>query len=227
MGYLTPDITPANSTCRALFIPDDEQYLAIVRGALQELTFPYNWVKQGALTPDQAANNFMDMFDRFCFNEGTCRVIGEIIPYAGSSSPKPEWLVCDGSVVSQSDYPDLFAVIGSAYGSASSGNFKLPDFRGRSPSGVGIGSGLSPVTLGQAYGEENHTLTEAEMPAHVHSYDPVIIGDLDTEAGGIPQPNAAQIVPLAAENTYSAGGGNPHNNIPPRLGINFLIVAKE
>lgn len=69
MAYLTPDVQPVSNACRFLIIPDDPQYLAIVRGALQELTFSYNWVQQGALTPEEAAAAFVPMFDSFCFDE--------------------------------------------------------------------------------------------------------------------------------------------------------------
>jgi len=227
MGYLTPDTTPDKATCRALFIPDSEQYLAIVRGALQELTFPYNWDKFGALTPEQAAENFVDMFDRFCFNIGVCRVVGEIIAFAGSTTPDDRWLVCDGSEYDADEYSDLFAVIGTIYGSTGSGLFKVPDLRGRALSGVGTGSGLTEVVIGQEYGEESHILTVGELAVHSHAYAPVIIGDLDVESVGLPQPNAAQIVPVVTENTYDTGNNDPHNTIGPRLGITYLIVARD
>jgi len=71
MAYLTPDSVTVITACRSLIVPDDEQYLAVVRGALQELTFPSSWVKQGALTPEQAADAFVPMFDSFCFDD-TC-----------------------------------------------------------------------------------------------------------------------------------------------------------
>jgi len=72
MGYLTPDENPTESTCRVLFIPDNEQFIAIVRGALQELTYPENWFQFGELTPEEAAAAFVPMFDAFCFDEGSC-----------------------------------------------------------------------------------------------------------------------------------------------------------
>lgn len=227
MGYLTPDTSPASVTCRALFIPDHEQYLAIVRGALQELTFSYNWTNFGSLTPDQAAAMFVPMFDKFCFSEGQCRLIGEIVAYAGSSSPDIRWLFCDGSEVLIADYPDLYTIISDTYGVASADNFRLPDLRGRSISGIGTGTGLTSVTLGLEYGEENHVLTVGELATHHHAYDPVVVGDLDLESPGVPQPNAAQIVPLITENTYDTGNNEGHNTIGPRLGINYLIVAKD
>jgi len=224
MAYLTPDVTPDHATCRALFIPDDEQYLAIVRGALQELTFSYNWTKYGTLTPDEAAENFVDMFDRFCFSEGMCRLIGEIVAFAGSVSPDDRLLLCDGSEIVIDDYPDLYAVIGDTYGAAASGNFVLPDLRGRSPSGVGNGSGLSAIALGEQYGEENHTLTIGEIPAHSHSYVPPTL-NVDLESPGAPDLFAAGVgIPTV---TGDSGGSGSHNTVGPRLGVNFLIVAKD
>jgi len=224
MGYLTPDIAPDTATCRALFVPNDEQYLAIVRGALQELTFAYNWTKFGTLTPQEAADSFVDMFDRFCFNEGICRMIGEIVAYAGDTTPSDKWLVCDGSEYDVDDYPDLYAVIGDTYGSSGSGLFMVPDLRGRALSGAGTGTGLTGVAIGQQYGEESHVLINSEMPAHSHSYIPPTL-NVDLESPGAPDLFAAGIgVPTVTGDT---GGNGGHNTIGPRMGINYLIVAKD
>jgi len=224
MGYLTPDTTPDTATCRALFIPDDEQYLAIVRGALQELTFPHNWTKFGTLTPDEAAQNFIDMFDRFCFNVGVCRVIGEIIAYAGATSPDARWLVCDGAEVLIDDYPDLYNVIGTDYGVPSTDHFKLPDLRGRVLAGTGTGTGIPAVGIGQQYGTATHTLTVGELPAHSHSYVPPTL-NVDLETPGAPDLFAAGVgLPTVTGDT---GSNQAHNNLPPRLGVTFLIVAKD
>src|SRR5882724_4803123 len=126
VGYLTPSVSPATSICRALFIPDDEEYLAIVRGCLQTLTFPEAWTPFGTLTPDQAAANFVDMFDRFCLEVGVCRLIGEIVCFAGPSNPSTEFLPADGASYLRTDYPDLFNVIGVIYGAVDSTHFNIP-----------------------------------------------------------------------------------------------------
>lgn len=224
MGYLTPDITPTSAACRALFIPNDEQYLAVVRGALQELTFAHNWDKYGTLTPEQAAQNFIDMFDRFCFNEGICRVIGEIIAFAGATSPDSRWLVCDGSSIAIATYPDLYNVIGTTYGAPGAGLFSLPDMRGRSLAGTGTGTGLTAVTLAQQYGEESHVLTTGEIPAHSHTYIPPVL-NVDMETPGVPDLIAAGVgIPT---NTGDTGGNGAHNTVGPRLGITYLIVARD
>ncbi len=63
---------------------------------------------------------------------------GTILPFAGIEKPPAAttlskgWLFCDGSVVSRSDYPALFAAIGYTYGKTLvTGQFRLPDLRGR------------------------------------------------------------------------------------------------
>lgn len=65
--------------------------------------------------------------------------IGSIMQYAGLVAP-PDWLLCDGSEVSITQYQKLFNVIGNTYKPVSLLNglntFGLPDFRGRIPLGI-------------------------------------------------------------------------------------------
>lgn len=236
MGYLTPNVAPASVVCRALFIPDDEAYLAIMRGALQTLTFPENWDKFGALSPEEAANMFMDTFNRFCLEKDTCRMIGEIVAYAGAVSPKVNWLACDGSEVLIASYPDLYIVIGDTYGSASADHFRLPDLRGRSLAGSGTGEGLNTVSVGQKYGEQDHKLTAAEIPAHNHSDTGHAhsTGNSLTSAAVMPGEGPVLVPnPIPAStgsgsaNISNTGGDGSHNTVGPRVGITYLIVAKD
>lgn len=111
-------------------------------------------------------------------------VAGTIVAYGGSSAPNG-WLVCNGSVVSQSAYPSLYDVIKTYFntGSEGAGNFRLPNFIGRIPVGAGTGAGnnssgqglvtgtsLTARTVGQTFGASSVTLTAAEsgFPAHSH-----------------------------------------------------------
>lgn len=58
---------------------------------------------------------------------GLAMPIGTVLYYAGSTAPNG-WLVCDGSEVSKETYAQLYAVIGTTYGTAtSSDNFVLPN----------------------------------------------------------------------------------------------------
>lgn len=61
MPYLTPDTAPGTTKCRVLIIPDDKEWLALVTGALSELTHAYNFEQFGTATPEQTAQAFRDM----------------------------------------------------------------------------------------------------------------------------------------------------------------------
>lgn len=78
------------------------------------------------------------------------------------------WLICNGRSLNRTDYPELFAVIGTTYGNSSSTTFNLPDCRGRAVCASGQGVGLTNRALGATIGTETHTLTSAEMPTHNH-----------------------------------------------------------
>lgn len=88
---------------------------------------------------------------------------GIIMPFAGTVAPE-NYLFCDGSAVSRTTYATLFGVIGTTFGAGDgSSTFNLPDLSGRVPLGV------SQVhALGTTGGSETVTLTESELPAHVH-----------------------------------------------------------
>lgn len=65
---------------------------------------------------------------------------GTMLSYAAAVAPS-FFLLCDGSAVSRSTYSALFAIIGTSYGAGNgSTTFNLPDTRGRTMIGAGIGT---------------------------------------------------------------------------------------
>lgn len=95
---------------------------------------------------------------------------GMIVQYVGATAPTG-WRFCDGSTYNGSDttYAALWAAVGTTYGGSGVGAFKVPDLRGRVPVGYGLGDGLTNRALGTNGGTENHLLTAAEIPSHVHN----------------------------------------------------------
>ena len=141
---------------------------------------------------------------------------GAVIPYISETEPSG-WLKCDGSAVSRTTYSDLFAVIGSTFGSGDgSTTFNLPDLQGRTIIGSGSGSGLTSRTLADNGGAEEHTLTVDEMPAHTHST--AADSSIDRAGGGgtCAEYNASAV-------TGSTGGDGAHNNMQPFLVMNYMI----
>lgn len=150
-------------------------------------------------------------------------------------------LACDGSFYSKTDYDTLYAVLGSRYG-ATSTTFAVPNLLGRFPLGAGQSFGV-----GEAGGEEEHTLIVSEIPAHSHGItDPghshlpgsgqEFFWTRDTGGANVVQGGATyqgdnSVVSGTANATTgitisNAGGGIAHNNMPPYLGVQFIIVAR-
>jgi microcystin-dependent protein len=145
---------------------------------------------------------------------------GTIIQSAAVNIPDG-WLLCNGAFLSKIVYSDLFGVIGNTYGGTESdASFNIPDIRGRVIVGTGTGSGLTTRNLGSTGGEETHTLTINEMPAHTHSYvnnvnDQSLNNTISTES-------AADNADITAT-TGSTGGSQAHNNMQPYIVLNYLI----
>ena len=70
--------------------------------------------------------------------------LGTILPYSANTlNPPAGFLFCDGSAISRSMYPDLFALIGTLYGSGDGlTTFNLPNLIGRFAEG-GSSAGIS------------------------------------------------------------------------------------
>lgn len=144
--------------------------------------------------------------------------VGVVQMWAGKAAPAG-WLLCQGQAVSRTTYAALYAVCGTAYGTGDgSSTFNLPDLRARIP--IGLSSTGTFNALGKTGGEEEHTLTIAEMPAHNH--EPSFLG-ASTGTWGITGSNVAMVTGLV--DTKNAGGGGAHNNMPPYMVVNFIIRA--
>ena len=214
--WVTPDGDAPGTVARrrALLIPDDDQFEACVLGALNMLTEPYNWeqVLDEDMTAEEAAEHMQTML--LLFIAGVDRMLGELHVIAGTNTAKyePYYLPADGRSLSAADYPALFAEIGYTYGGAGA-TFNIPDVRDKVVLGA---SATRPA--GTTGGEETHTLTTSEMPAHTHGYVPA--GANATTIGpGVPEPTAIPSVGV----TDSAGGGIAHNNMQPFVAFTVLV----
>jgi len=137
---------------------------------------------------------------------------GSILMYGAATAPTG-WLLCDGSAVSRTTYADLFAIIGTTFGVGNgSTTFNLPDLRDR----FVVGAGTS-YNINDTGGEATHVLTIDEMPSHSHSIHSVVGGAVNDRA--LSNEDGIQ----SSNTTSSVGGGQPHNNLPPYIGLTFII----
>jgi microcystin-dependent protein len=125
------------------------------------------------------------------------------------------YLTCNGSSLSASEYPDLFAAIGYTWG-GSGDDFNLPDLRRRTT----VGSGGTETTTLSSYvgaigGAENTILQKENIPSHTHSYDAVSTGG----ASALSANNGS-----LRYNTYVSGDGTDNGLNDGPLGEPLNII---
>ncbi|GEC88325.1 phage tail protein [Brevibacillus brevis] len=157
--------------------------------------------------------------------------LGEIRMFGGDYAPQG-WALCNGQILSISEYDTLFSLIGTTYGGDGQTTFALPDLRGRIP----LHQGKNPSTgttyvMGEKNGVESVTLTVSQLPAHTHtvhaSSQP---GTQNSPANAVWAKNAQQYSANAPDGVMNAsslsavGGNQPHSNLMPYTVINFIIA---
>ena len=140
-------------------------------------------------------------------------MVGQIVALVTKNVPV-HMLVCDGSIYQRDEYPQLYEAIDASF-IIDANSFRVPDLSRRFLVGEG-----GDILVGGEGGSETHALTEAEMPTHAHSYTASSATIIN---GGLEAPASAS-VPFPTV-TGTAGGGLPHNNMPPYMGVTWAIVA--
>jgi microcystin-dependent protein len=153
-----------------------------------------------------------------------------IFPYTLSDQSKPPkgWAWCDGQLLPINQNQALFSLLGTMYGGNGQNTFALPDLRGRLPMHVGAG-----YIQGQAGGQEFHTITAAETPAHNH----FVAADNNAGTTNSPSNNYlanSNVSPyrttpdttLHPSEITNVGGNQPHENRMPFLVLAFAIALQ-
>lgn len=162
--------------------------------------------------------------------------IGQVMMVSFDFAPE-NWALCNGQLLSVSEYPALFSLLGTRFGGDGTDTFGLPDLRGRGPVHQGQGAGLSARTMGESGSAESVALAEAEMPVHTHA----AVGFEGPGAGAQTNPGgntwgianndpvynrATPNTPMNPEAIDQTGGGEAHENMPPFQVVNFIISLR-
>ncbi|QJX46778.1 phage tail protein [Hymenobacter taeanensis] len=162
--------------------------------------------------------------------------IGEIMLFAGNFAPSG-YALCQGQILSIAQNTALFSILGNTYGGDGQTTFALPDLRGRFPMQPGQGPGLSSRTLGEIGGTESVTLLSNQMPVHNHLLNAATsVGNSNSPSGNLLSNDGrggtqftsagTANANMNAQSVAAAGGSQPHENMPPYLGINFCIALQ-
>ena len=172
--------------------------------------------------------------------------IGSISEYAGENAPE-NYLLCDGSEISRTEYAELFAVIGTSFGSGNgSTTFKIPDLRKRFPMGKDASS-LVYGGLGVTGGSTTHNHEYGIQAGGYFS----VTGLVEQKNAGILNYDSSNATSIASFsnigdktmslNTSTAQSKNDvnavfyeskantstTNTLPPYIVVNFIIKAKN
>ncbi|APY11735.1 hypothetical protein BWZ22_11020 [Seonamhaeicola sp. S2-3] len=88
--------------------------------------------------------------------------IGQIQAFAFHFAPRG-WAECNGQLLSITDNPALFSLLGNTYGGDGQTTFALPDLRNRSL--VGVSANIAQGNYG---GQESIKLKVENLPSHSH-----------------------------------------------------------
>jgi microcystin-dependent protein len=158
--------------------------------------------------------------------------LGEIKIISWNFAPKG-WAFCNGQFLPINQNQALFSILGTTFGGNGQTTFALPDFRGRIP--IHQGSGF---LIGQAGGQEFHTVTMSEMPAHNH-FVSASTTQADQATLVTPPANTPNLLAAVTGNQYAPasdlttlnpgsvtnfGGSQPHENRQPFLVLNFIVA---
>jgi len=160
--------------------------------------------------------------------------LGEI-KMAGYNFAPRGWALCNGQLLSISQFTALFSLLGTYYGGNGTSNFQLPNLQGRAIMGQG-----SQNPIGELDGTETVTLLSNQYPTHAHT---LAANNNGVEAGlpagnflnkttpGVTTgqiyaaPGALQPLNAAAISATTAGS-TPHANMQPFLVMNYSIALQ-
>jgi microcystin-dependent protein len=163
--------------------------------------------------------------------------VGTIIPFASATIPD-DCLICDGSAVLRSVYPDLFAVIGETWGAGDgSTTFSIPDLRELVPVGIGQNT-TDPIAshdvfaLGESKDDQMQTITGSMSgvatgrTSFSSSYytgafsDTVKLDDWGADGSNVR-------VVAKFDSSDSPGARTGDNTRTKQVGVNYIIKAKK
>ncbi|WP_459210835.1 tail fiber protein [Aquimarina rhabdastrellae] len=140
------------------------------------------------------------------------------------------WMLCDGSSLKASEYPELYSALGDLYGSSGSGKdleFNLPDLRGQFLRGIGTDkASIEDRTKAPGGKEDGVGSTQKDaLQKHQHVY---------TKPTGTPAPGEsaegtatvnteAYTGPPTSETDKSAINVSQYETRPVNVFVNYLI----
>lgn len=94
--------------------------------------------------------------------------VGAISKFGGEVAPE-NWLECNGASVLIATYPGLYSVLGTYWGTAASGYFRLPDMRGYFARGWNHSQTNDPDAATRTGGDRVGSVQDEQIKSHSHT----------------------------------------------------------
>lgn len=223
-AWLTPETLP-DLACGRVYLPDSDDLRAAFRGAFLLLCEADNWEQFGTQTPEDTADLFyrawetsLDFTACETSQGGVMLPIGSMFWFPSYTAPT-HCMVCDGSLLDPSVYPDLFTVLGYTFGQ-SGDLFALPHMHA-GDAAVMADVSAQEYELGMDGGNLSIWLDAAQMPEHSHNL-------FNQAASGV----TARVLPSANTQgtvtaTSSAGAGEAIDIRNPFLALVLMMVVEN
>ncbi len=158
--------------------------------------------------------------------------LGQIRAVAFDFAPRG-WAQCNGQLLPIAQNQALFALLGTQYGGNGVQTFALPDLRGRTIVGAGLGVGIPEILQGERAGTETTSLTVNNLPSHSHSIGAnsqagttsVPTSNFPANSGALDKEYASTSNSLMAA-TAPTGSNQPINNMKPYSTVNYIIALQ-
>lgn len=220
--FSTPDTPVGDSSCRRIELVGTDTWWSLLSGAISLMMYEGNWVKKGSATVEECVQVFSEMYTQFeeseCVDPDMSVPLGTIIYSAHEGAPAG-YLECNGAAYFRVDFPALYAILDD-YFIVDADHFLVPSLVGRVALGMGTAIHVESYDMGDMGGEDFHTLTEDEIPAHVHEIAGMRAGvGTDVRMNGL----ATDF----SNDTEATGGGLEHENRQPYQALRALIKAYD
>ncbi len=169
-------------------------------------------------------------------------LIGTIKLFAGNFAPRG-YMLCNGAILSINQNQALFAILGTTYGGDGRTTFALPNLNGRMPIGAGTSNTGKSAALGEASGTPTNTILNSNLPSMVSqmrvsksnaststpsSTSSIAVSGTYAGRDFVPINSFVDAAPDTVINPGSVtfiGQNLPINNMPPYLGLNYIICS--
>lgn len=241
-GLLLSATIIAGSVVVSALLAQDNQGGATSKG-LDELKLAFSQFKESIVRSEETISSV----------SMTAPPVGGVVAYAGTidlEHPlKPSWMFCDGRPLSKTEYPELFAAIGTNYGvgADSAGvkvaqrDFNLPNYQGYFLRGADLTKSVDkgPRSAGGGVGGREEFATALPTKSfttdlqgqHTHTvnFETGASRNTGTTRNTVANPSVGGALPStgpAGQHQHTITGGGDQETRPVNISVNWIIRVK-